>query len=295
MSPCRARARGLGLAAAIVVAVVSVAPTPGQGAAGDARRAPATVTASFVGTNAGAVPDAAPGACGSATPGTRDLTFAASGLPGRVSFVSVEVTMSHGWSGDVALTLIAPNGVAAPVMVRAGAATSADCGNGKDYEGTYTFSDGASTNLWATALAADGALAIAPGHYRASGPFSGAPVSLSAPFAGVPDANGTWTLRVQDVNKAVTGTVSGARLTLTTTDPVPCQQATARLAAAQASVSTLSAAVKRTTTKLRKLKQNDAAPAKVKKAKAKVRKAKAALAAGQTELAVAEAVRAAVC
>jgi subtilisin-like proprotein convertase family protein len=261
---------------------------------------------SFAGANTGPIPDATGTGCGTAvtTTGTRNVTFAVSGLVAPISNVSVTVDLTHTWGSDIALTLIAPNAVTAPVMIRPNATTATGCGNGNNLLGVYTFNDQATLNFW-TAQAAG---VPASGNYRAAAALASTPVSLTTPFLPLTDPNGTWTLRVQDTGVADTGTINAATLKITAKDPAPCATATAKVSAAQAAVgaagnkaAAAATKVQKAKAKLKKAKKSGNA-VKIRKAKKALKKAKkakkaadAALTAAQAALAAAQAEQAAVC
>jgi subtilisin-like proprotein convertase family protein len=261
---------------------------------------------SFAGANTGAIPDATGAGCGTAvtTTGTRNVTFAVSGLVAPISNVSVTVTLTHAWGSDVALTLIAPNAVQSSVMTRPNAATATACGSGNDWNGTYTFNDQATLNFW-TAHAGG---IPASGNYRAAAALASTPINLTTPFVPLTDPNGTWTLRVQDTGVADVGTISAATLKITAKDPAPCATATAKVSAAQAAVgaagnkaAAAATKVQKAKAKLKKAKKSGNA-VKIRKAKKALKKAKkakkaadAALTAAQAALAAAQAEQAAVC
>lgn len=277
------------------------------------------VTASFPGANTGAIPDAVnvTGPCGAATtPGTRDVTFAVSGITGGLTNVSVSVTINHTFMGDVTLSLIAPDNTTAPLAPRVGATTTggttggqANCGFASNYLGTYVFGDTASANPW-TALGATPADAtnLPPGLYRASTPLTGTATVLNTTFTNVTAVAGTWKLRVTDTGVGDEGTVSAASLTLTGQNALPCQQATAKVAAAQAALgaagnkaSSAAAGLQKAKAKLKVAKKSGNAK-KIAKAKKRLKRAKtikkdadAALVAAQAALNAAKAEQASVC
>jgi subtilisin-like proprotein convertase family protein len=266
-----------------------------------------TQTFSIPGTNTGAIPDGGT-VCNPATAGTRDILFNVSGIGGALTDLAVTVDLAHGNSGDLRIVLVAPTGAGTPVLVTPGAASSSSCGYTSNLEGTYTFDDQALSTVWPGLQAhqsPDGALPS--GAYRASG-LGGSPVSLTAPFASLANPNGTWTLRVQDTSFFTSGSISAATLTIKAPASGPCDQAKAKVAAAQAAATAAQAALTAASktldvkkTKLAKAqKKGHAAKIKkarkaVKKAKAAVRTAEAAAIAAQATLSAAQTAQAAVC
>ncbi|HMS10083.1 MAG TPA: FG-GAP-like repeat-containing protein, partial [Pyrinomonadaceae bacterium] len=163
----------------------------------------------------GAIPDGGPG-CGVPAGTNREVTFTVSGLSGSPTNVEVDMTFSpvHTWGGDVTATLIAPNGTQFAIFGRRGAATPTACGSGNDLAGPYGFADSAAATNWFTVAGTP----TPAGDYRSTevgGSATGGTVtSINPAFASVPDANGTWTLRVNDSGGGDTGTVSAATLTV---------------------------------------------------------------------------------
>jgi len=180
--------------------------------------------ATYAGTNTGAIPDGTT-VCG--TP--RDILFNVSGFAGSVGSVSASFTMSplHTFAGDLQVTLLAPNGTSHLLFSRIGSNTAGDPGDSANFDGTYTFNDIATSNIW-TVAASNGStnFQLTNTSYRtqAAGPSptdSPGPAftSMNAAFASVPPAsvNGTWTLRFEDCASTDTGSVSAASLTLIST------------------------------------------------------------------------------
>ncbi|HSI88752.1 MAG TPA: FG-GAP-like repeat-containing protein [Pyrinomonadaceae bacterium] len=157
------------------------------------------------------------------TPGApRDVTFTVSGMSGSPTDVELNVTGNHTWVGDMAVTLIAPNGTSHVIFARTEASSTSCFGDSSDFAGPYLFTDAATgVNWWDAAFAATGTQPVPAGSYRttAAGPNNTPPApvtNMNAAFAGVPDANGTWTLRVTDGASGDTGAITAASLTLST-------------------------------------------------------------------------------
>jgi hypothetical protein len=182
--------------------------------------------ATFNGSGVGPIPDNT-GQCQPTAGPPLNVTFNVSGVSGAVSNVGVSITFgspAHTWAGDVIATLIAPNGASHTIFGRVGATTEAAVGDSSDLNGTYSFSDGASSppsgGWWQAATAAGMNETIANGEYRttnsggagATNPMP--PTDMNPAFAGVTDANGTWTLRLTDGCSGDTGAVSAAVLTV---------------------------------------------------------------------------------
>lgn len=116
-----------------------------------------------------------------------------------ISHVTVTVNIKHPNDGDLALTLMHPDGTWVRLAMMSG-------GSGHDYQNT-TFDDAASTSI-----------------DEAEPPFSGTfrPVSSLESFSGKP-AGGTWKLYVHDLRWGNVGTLVNWSLTIT--QDVPCSDA----------------------------------------------------------------------
>ncbi|MEJ7848845.1 MAG: hypothetical protein WKF92_12235 [Pyrinomonadaceae bacterium] len=68
--------------------------------------------------------------------------------PAAINTVSVNFTMSpsHGFVGDLMVSLLAPNATTASIFSRVGANNISDPGDNSDVTGTYTFADSATQN-----------------------------------------------------------------------------------------------------------------------------------------------------
>lgn len=153
----------------------------------------------------------------------RNITFTTSGLVGRASNVMVSVTMTHTWVGDLEITLHAPGGQGAHVLLsRVGATSSGSSGDSSNLSGTYTFSDGASANPWSVATSPEcgGDCIVTPQLYRTTvaGPTTNpaAVTSMNAFFNRFLFFNGTWTLSIRDGTVNDIGSVTAATLTVET-------------------------------------------------------------------------------
>ena len=120
----------------------------------------------------GLIPDGVSGCAGA--PGTPlNVTFNVSGLSGAPTAVSVNLTGTHTWMGDVTATLIAPDSTSFLLFGRTGTTSPTACGDSSDIAGPYNFTDSAAgTNWWAAAATAGAGAAIPTGDYRttAGGP-----------------------------------------------------------------------------------------------------------------------------
>jgi hypothetical protein len=145
-------------------------------------------------------------------------------MSGSPTNVELNVSGTHSWVGDMSVTLIAPNGTSHVIFARTDAWSGNCFGDSSNFGGPYLFTDAAAvgTDWWSAAVAVDGATAVPAGSYRTTqpGPNENPPpqpvTNMNAAFAGVPDANGTWTLRVTDGATSDTGSITAASLTLET-------------------------------------------------------------------------------
>lgn len=184
--------------------------------------------ATYTGTNTGAIADggAPVPTCGA----PRDIQFLVSGFVGGFGSGSVSFTMApqHTFVGDLQVTLIAPDLTSHLLFGRVGQnAGTGDFGDNANLDGTYTFNDLSTLNIWTVAAsAASTNFDITNGSYRtqANGPSASdnpgpAFTSLNAAFASMNPANvnGTWILRFVDCASGDTGTVSAASLTINPT------------------------------------------------------------------------------
>jgi len=145
------------------------------------------------------------------------VSIPVSGGVGGVTTVSVSMTISHSWMGEITATLISPDGTAHVLYGRTLATSPTDWGTDHDMNGTYSFSDAASGNFWTAA----GSAPVPEGAYRTSaiGGFAGAtgPVTAINPVFNNREPNGTWRVRFTDSARLDVGIVSAVSITLTTT------------------------------------------------------------------------------
>lgn len=176
----------------------------------------------FTGTGTGAIPDSGGGTCPTAGGAPLVVSFAVSGVAAPLTNVSLSISASHTWIGDVVATLRAPGGTPSFVIF-GGVGLTAATGAGFSSNmatGPYVFQNGG-TNWW-TVHSATSANNAPAGTYCTT-PLGGAGVTnppactdLTAAFAGLSSAqvNGTWTLNVIDRCALDTGSVTAAALTL---------------------------------------------------------------------------------
>jgi subtilisin-like proprotein convertase family protein len=226
------------LSAALALAVMGVAAltaSPGNAGVATSRGAGSRglvdqnqLLATFPASPAtlGPIPDgiSSPVGGGCPYPGPpRIVEIPVSGLPGVVESVSVTMTATHAWVGDVVAVLTAPTGESHLLFGYTGLWSLTGTGDRSDLAGSYTFNDTATASWWAEAARAGDAEPLAPGSYRTCErggllTTTGADTVMNQAFFGI-GAEGTWELELVDVCPGDTGSVSGASLTITTEAP----------------------------------------------------------------------------
>ena len=147
------------------------------------------------------------------------VSIPVTGGVGGVATVSVSMTISHSWMGEITATLISPDGTSHVLFGRTLASSPGDIfwGTAHDLNGPFSFSDAASGNFWTAA----GSSPVPPGAYRTSaiGGFVGATGDVTSmnPVFNNREPNGTWRVRFTDSAHLDVGIVSALSLTLTTT------------------------------------------------------------------------------
>jgi len=207
------------LAVFTAIALLSATMIRQTSAASSKDAAPQTSDATFPGTGVGAIPDGLAG-----TPPQYGaplvISFAVSGVTAPITNLSVSLTLTHTWCGDLDMVLAAPGGSPNQVVVgHIGVTAAGSFGSSSDYNGSYNFTDSASgTNIWTAAAATP----IPPGNYRTTvrgmAGTTNPPLvtSLNSTFGGLttPQANGVWTLTIRDGANGDTGTVTAASLNI---------------------------------------------------------------------------------
>lgn len=183
---------------------------------------------SFPGTGTGAIPDGVV-PCTEATPvpgAPLDIQFVVADVTGPLTNVQIALNISHTWVADLDIRLIAPDGTEFVIVSKTEVYADDSCfGDGSNLGGEYVFNDvGGGVNFWDAAFNTGTDAIIPPGAYRATEEggsiiLANAPASetlITPAFAAV-NPNGTWILRVVDLNPDDTGTVNSATLSLTGT------------------------------------------------------------------------------
>jgi subtilisin-like proprotein convertase family protein len=179
---------------------------------------------------AATIPD---GNDGTSTPGTvsRDIVIGTSGF---VSDLTVTITgLNHTYVGDLIATLTNINtSTSVNLFNRIGRVAAPSYGtpfgDNSNFNGTYSFSNTFTGDIWAAAASGGDAFNIPAGNYApstftASGSASVAPPSSLAPFTGQ-SLSSTWRLTIADWAGTDTGGFSGWTLAGNATPvPVPPQ------------------------------------------------------------------------
>ena len=183
----------------------------------------------FNATGTGAIPDSGNGTCWTTAGTPLSMPIVVSGVGGAITNMSVSLTMTHTWVGDLNVTLSAPGGSPSfTIFGRTGSASTTpspgpNCGYPSNMSGTYVYADpSATSNNWWTAANVADASNIATGTYfttplgAPAGAVPTAGTAFNAAFAGLTPAqiNGTWTLTITDNTSGDIGSVSAASLTL---------------------------------------------------------------------------------
>ncbi|MGC2234553.1 MAG: proprotein convertase P-domain-containing protein, partial [Pyrinomonadaceae bacterium] len=110
--------------------------------------------ATFPGTGAGAIPDS-PGGTPPVYGTPLVISYAVTGISAPLTDVSVNLTATHSWVGDLDVVLRSPSGTAQQtIFSRVGALTATSFGSSSDLSGLYNFTDTATgTNFWTAAAA----------------------------------------------------------------------------------------------------------------------------------------------
>lgn len=201
-----------GVAAVGRMLVVAVSAVVATGSFVEAQ----TVVVPAVPSSLGTIQDSTSGC----VPGpAKDVRFQVAGVLGSARTLSLSMTMTHTFVGDLRAVLIAPSGETHTVFARTGAPDLTSLGDASDLSGTYRFADGYALGWWSAAAAASSTVALPPGDYRTSFPagsaLPGLPSFISVAFAEA-TVNGTWTLRLTDECAGDIGSISAASLTFKT-------------------------------------------------------------------------------
>ena len=172
-----------------------------------------TVVVQAVPSTLGGIPD---GPAGCAAGPAKEVRFQVSGVLGSARRLSLSMTMTHTFVGDLRAVLVAPSGETHTIFARTGAPDLTSFGDSSDLSGTYRFADWHTLGWWSAAATAPPAAALPPGDYRTSFPAGSALPGLSSFISvafGSATVNGTWTLRLTDECGGDTGSISAASLT----------------------------------------------------------------------------------
>ena len=159
---------------------------------------------------------------------------------GAVEKVTVSVSMSHTWIGDLTINLRGPTGTIVTLMSRPGFAEPSDdgtgcCGDSSNliFDNLITFDDDAATSAETMGGAQDGSTAIPAGSFFPFADSAGGP--MLAGFDGLASI-GIWTLYIGDSEALDEGVLNSWTLSLTTASTVPEPATLALLGIALASL-----------------------------------------------------------
>ncbi len=150
-----------------------------------------------------------------ASPGTRAFEFFVpfSTFTGPISAVEVEfIGFNHASCGDLVALVKAPSAATAPIFSRIGMAGTAQADT-SPLVGNYSFSDGATSSIWAAAATATGATPVLEGIYRPTGGASPQIVPM-LPILGASPFQGKWSVTLDDAVATTVGSVQRVRLKL---------------------------------------------------------------------------------
>lgn len=182
--------------------------------------------AAFPGTGAGDIPDCPNDGPADYSGTPLVVSFAVSGLATNIQNLSLSITLTHQWVGDLNVYLTSPTGTNFTIFSRVGPAGPEGYGCSADLAGAYTFGDLATNTLRAAAdglnlelgTGIDYTNIVPGGIYRpsATGPTNEPARSFAADshFYGLTpaQATGTWKLTVYDGGGGDTGRVASATL-----------------------------------------------------------------------------------
>lgn len=175
------------------------------------------VVTSAVASTLGAIPDG-PSSTPQSAGSPRIVRFDVPAGRGAVTRVSVRMTMTHPFVGDLSVRLFAPASRAHTIFGYTGAVTGASVGSSYDLDGSYRFGDAAPRGWW-NAATFGGNGVVPSGLYQTSehgGVGANGHNTLIDPvFAGLP-SSGTWTLSISDGRRGDVGSISSAELTIET-------------------------------------------------------------------------------
>lgn len=162
------------------------------------------------------VPDATntTGSCGSGTtPGVAEnsIEITADGIIADPSKVSIEVDISHIYSGDVVLELFTPSGNSVGLIKRIGATSDTGCGAGADFvAGNKLVFNSANMTLLASATT------YASGNYSPTSGTSTFPTAVAmtplATFLTGKNIKGVWKMKMYDCGVADAGKLNSWKL-----------------------------------------------------------------------------------
>jgi subtilisin-like proprotein convertase family protein len=139
-------------------------------------------------------------------------------VPTSSNFLITDITvtlnnLTHTWIGDLIATLTyVPTNTTVSLFNRIGRVSS-DGGDGSNFNGTYSFNDAFTGNIWAVAASGGSSFVIPSGNYFPTGAGSSTLVPMLTSLSGEL-SSGTWRLTISDNQQLDTGALGSWTLNL---------------------------------------------------------------------------------
>ena len=146
-------------------------------------------------------------------------------VPTSSNFLITDITvtlnnLTHTWIGDLIATLTyVPTNTTVSLFNRIGRVSSDD-GDGSNFNGTYSFNDAFTGNIWTVAASGGNGFNIPSGNYFPTGADSSTLVPILTSLAGSQTA-GDWRLTISDNEPEDTGALGSWTLNLQATPIAP--------------------------------------------------------------------------
>ncbi|MBE8995354.1 proprotein convertase P-domain-containing protein [Microcystis aeruginosa] len=171
---------------------------------------------SFTGTGTGFnIPD------GNATGASSTIT-----VPTGSNFLITNITvtlnnLTHTWVADLIANLTyVPTNTTVTLFNRIGRAGSSNLGDSSNFNGTYSFNDASTGNIWSVAASGNSTFVIPSDNYFPTGAGSGTLVPMLTSLGGSQTA-GDWRLTISDLGTNDTGSLGSWTLNLEGTPLAP--------------------------------------------------------------------------
>jgi len=146
-------------------------------------------------------------------------------IPTGSNFLITDITvtlnnLTHTWLGDLIANLTyVPTNTTVTLFNRIGR-VSIGSGNSSNFNGTYSFNDAFTSNIWSVAASGGGNFVIPGGNYFPTGAGSGTLVPMLTSLGGSQTA-GDWLLTISDNGAGDTGSLGSWTLNLQGTPLAP--------------------------------------------------------------------------